>query len=289
MGGCGILAKNLEMHPFQGVAMSSGPWIPISKELVSALPKTRPYTRLEAMYSLTVDYDNGEQATIKGYADLWRWSRGKVERFLAEVGAKIMYPEDTSQKQNQRGQIMIQMTSGTRADFRQIKMIDSKWLSHGVAASQADSEQTAGRAQGTTIYPYPNPHKKHLSGPTQSADSRLFSDWFCWAFETVEGDRYHFEGGKDGKLLAAMLKSVGLKELVCKACHFLVDEKRFPPGRPTLSLLKAAINKYPGHVNGKTEQYRQMGILPPDGIQLEDWRPWESREFLTKPDSPEKT
>ncbi len=131
----------------------------------------------------------------------------------------------------------------------------------------------------------PKPYKKTLSGSADPSDSRLFSNWFCWAFEVIEGDRYYFEGGKDGKLLAAMLKSVGLKELVCKACHFLADEKRFPPGRPTLSFLKANINKYPGSANGKADQYRQMGILPPDGIQLEDWRPWGIQESLTKPEN----
>jgi len=135
-------------------------WIPICKALARELPHDRPFTRIEAMISLTLDYDNGEPSTIKGYASLWRWSRGKVERFLDEVGARIEYPEDTGQKQNQRGQIMIQITSRKRADNGQIKIVDSKWLESEAGRKQADNEQKAGRSQGTTKDPDPKPINK---------------------------------------------------------------------------------------------------------------------------------
>jgi hypothetical protein len=226
------------------------------------------------MFSLAVDYDNEEPATIKGYADLWRWSRGKVERFLEDIGADIVYPEDTSQKQNQRGQIMIQMPDRSRAENRQIKLIDSKWLKEESDTKRADDEQKAGRSQGTTIYPYPKPNIKPIPAKTSPVGFRLFRDWWMFAFSIVEGDKYIFQGAKDGACLSTMLKSLDWKELVCKACHYFTDTNRFPPGRPTLSLLKAAVNKYPGHINGKIDHFREMGILPPGG-DLEDWRPWE--------------
>lgn len=91
-------------------------WVPLNKCLARELPKDRPYTRLEAMFSLTCDYDNAETATVQGYASLWGWSCGKVRRFLGEVGAVIEYPEKTIHKQNQRGQIMIQIADRTRTD-----------------------------------------------------------------------------------------------------------------------------------------------------------------------------
>jgi hypothetical protein len=40
-----------------------------------------------------------------------RGSRGKAERFLEEVGAEIVYPEDTSQEENQRGRIITRFDS----------------------------------------------------------------------------------------------------------------------------------------------------------------------------------
>lgn len=153
-------------------------WVPISKALAAELPSSRPFTRLEAMFSLSIDYDQGTPVTVKGYAALWGWSRGKVERFLEEIGAVIEYPESTGNKQNQRGQIMIQITSRSRADNRQIKIIDSKWLGRGSSRSRADDGQITSRSQGTTKNPYPYPYK-NTSGATA-----LFDLW-----NTVTGGR----------------------------------------------------------------------------------------------------
>jgi|GEM_PF-4844843 len=56
-----------------------------------ALPHndTRQYTELEAAYSLTLDYDGGRAVSLRGLAKLWRWSTGKVARFLSKSGVKI--------------------------------------------------------------------------------------------------------------------------------------------------------------------------------------------------------
>ncbi|BBA71730.1 hypothetical protein [Geobacter sulfurreducens] len=116
---------------------------------------------------------------------------------------------------------------------------------------------------------------KTLPAKTPPANSRLFSDWFCYAFEIVQGYPYTFEGGKDGKLLSEMLKAWPCKELVAKACHFLTDEDRFPKAKaPTISFLKSKINDYPNHINGEAEEFRALGLIPPEGVTLEDWKPW---------------
>lgn len=117
----------------------------------------------------------------------------------------------------------------------------------------------------------PLPAKKTPTGFT------LFRDWWMYAFSLMEEDRYIFEQGKDGKCLSSMLKGADWKEVVCKACHYFVDPKRFPEGRPTISGLKLSINKYHGHTNGKTEHFRELGIIPPDGVLLEDWTPWNAK------------
>jgi hypothetical protein len=109
------------------------------------------------------------------------------------------------------------------------------------------------------------------------AESRLFSSWFCYAFEIIQGYPYNFEGGKDGKILTGMMKKNPCKELVAKACHFLTDENRFPKNKaPTLSFFAMKINDYPNHINGEAEHLRAIGIIPPDGIFLEDWQPWKA-------------
>lgn len=115
------------------------------------------------------------------------------------------------------------------------------------------------------------------NGAPLSPESRLFTDWFSFAFEKVQGYRYIFEGAKDGKILSGLLKNHTWKELVSKSCHFLTDRNRFPQNRaPSISFFATKINDYPPDVNGKAEDFRTMGLLPPEGIMLEDWRPWQS-------------
>lgn len=263
--------------------MSSGPWIPIPKAIASKLPKGQAYTFAEAFLSVAIDCDNKVSVTVKGYADLWGWSRGKVERFLDCIGAMIQYPEDTRQKQNQNGQIMIQMTGRTRADNNQIKLIDLGILENEVDRWEADVGQKTGRSQGTTI----NTNTKTKSkGKNRSAVKEpssgfvLLRAWWLYAFEQKEGCQYPFQT-KDGVALSSMLESVNgsWKEIVCRMCHYLDDPNRFPSDKaPSLTLLKSSLAGYPGHINGKLERFRQLKFIPPEGIQLEDWRPWEKHE-----------
>lgn len=67
-----------------------GGWMPISRNLAQYLPNDRPFTELEAMYSLQLDYTNGRKASISGYSKLWCWSRKRVKTFLDKVLADIV-------------------------------------------------------------------------------------------------------------------------------------------------------------------------------------------------------
>ena len=49
---------------------------------VSNLPRSRPYSEVEAMFSLSVDLDNGRKKSIREYARIWDWSRKRVSNFL---------------------------------------------------------------------------------------------------------------------------------------------------------------------------------------------------------------
>jgi len=57
-------------------------WVPLDQRLSAYLPKDRPYTRLEAMFSRQLDLYNETGFSIRGYAKLWQWSRKKVANFL---------------------------------------------------------------------------------------------------------------------------------------------------------------------------------------------------------------
>ena len=65
--------------------MKEGNWVGMDKRLVSTLPNDRPLTDLEAMFSYTVNRDNGVMGSISGYAARWKWSRSKVRRFIRTI------------------------------------------------------------------------------------------------------------------------------------------------------------------------------------------------------------
>ena len=70
--------------------MKNGNWIALRKNITRHLPRSRPFTVLEATYSLTVDFDNGESVhSVSGYASLWRWTRRRVSKFLNDCGLEI--------------------------------------------------------------------------------------------------------------------------------------------------------------------------------------------------------
>jgi hypothetical protein len=113
-----------------GASMQLGNWIPLDKSFVRDLPKDRTFTELEAAYSLQLDYDNNKQVTLQGYASLWRWSIGKVKRFLERLGASIEYAENTHKLKNQNGNIMIHKPEIKREYNGNKRLIDSKWLAN---------------------------------------------------------------------------------------------------------------------------------------------------------------
>lgn len=112
--------------------MKYGNWLPISKGVLKLLPKDRPYTKIEALISIQNDYDQKKGVTINGYTNLWQWGKGKVYRFLKEIGVEIIYPEDTSKRQNQSGLINGLITDRSGQKNGLIRLIENKDL-HGEA------------------------------------------------------------------------------------------------------------------------------------------------------------
>jgi len=83
--------------------LDDGNWVPLHKAGVAKLPHHRPYSEVEAMFSLSVDLDNGRQKSVRSYARIWRWSRGKVERFLKSALHDTFLERATSDTGHQQG------------------------------------------------------------------------------------------------------------------------------------------------------------------------------------------
>jgi hypothetical protein len=137
--------------------MKDGNWIPLSKGLAKYLPKDRPYTKLEAAFSLQLDYDANNPVTVAGYSALWRWSRNRVRNFLDKIAVDIIYPKNTKKRQNQKGQIAIQIMDRSGEKKGQIRLINSKGLCAQKDRSGQKKGQIMDRYRSTTSYPDPNP------------------------------------------------------------------------------------------------------------------------------------
>ena len=125
-------------------------WVPVDKNLVKHLPTDRPFTPLEAVFSLQVDYDAGNSATVRGYAKRWRWSPGKVARFMEAIGVTIEYPEPTQKCRNQRGYIVPLKTDRNRIKKDPIRFIDNKYLSTPAEQGQSNTGEKGNQSQGPT-------------------------------------------------------------------------------------------------------------------------------------------
>lgn len=71
--------------------MKSGNWVPIDKRAIKFIPDDRPFSELEALFSLQVAYDCDQNVSILRFAKLWKWSRNKVKRFFDDLGLMVEY------------------------------------------------------------------------------------------------------------------------------------------------------------------------------------------------------
>lgn len=123
--------------------MKNGGWIPIDKRFINLMPKDRKYTYLEAMFSYSVDQDNGKNGSVNGYAKLWEWSRNKVRKFINEL--RTGKGQVVDRKGTGKGQV-VRFIFNNLDDVR-----DRKGTGSG---------QEGDRKRYTTIYPNPNPNLK---------------------------------------------------------------------------------------------------------------------------------
>ncbi len=85
--------------------MIYGNWVAIRKVFAKHLPDDRPYTKLEAVFSVSLDFDSGNPASYSGYSKLWKWSRNKVKKFMDDLGISILKPETPEEIGLQKGKL----------------------------------------------------------------------------------------------------------------------------------------------------------------------------------------
>ena len=61
-------------------------WVAIDSAFYKELLRTsRKFTRMEAAFCLTHDFNFNKSWSIKSYAKMWGWSRNKVRKFIKEI------------------------------------------------------------------------------------------------------------------------------------------------------------------------------------------------------------
>lgn len=157
--------------------MQIGNWVPIDKRMKKFLPKTRKFTELEAVFSLTIDYDNQNEVTISGYSKLWGWSRTKVKTFFDQLGIEVIYSDDTKSVQKQKGQIKKQKEDREETEKRHLRFIDSKWLKEAKNSKKTVKKQKEDRSKSTTIDPSLNPNPEPIIKDTIKPENVSDQTW----------------------------------------------------------------------------------------------------------------
>ena len=142
--------------------------------------------------------------------------------------------------------------------------------------------------------PSPLPSKKEIKTPREkprgsnSPDHQWFTQWWIFAFKRHTGGSFVYQK-KHAGIISGLLKSLGLVELIRRACFYLCipDERRFPRGSPTLEGLLAGVNQFAGKCDSEIEEKCfRLGILPEEGVNLEDFKPWTPVEIRPLPMRP---
>ena len=128
--------------------MKDGNWIPLDKNLVHFLPRDRPYTILEAMFSFRVDMDNEDEKSEIAYSRIWSWSRSKVRRFITDLKTGTRHAPD-SRETGKRHEVCYKFNNLGEAKDRQ----------------KTGKRQAKDRGETGTINPNPNPKEKTIDVP----------------------------------------------------------------------------------------------------------------------------
>jgi hypothetical protein len=214
---------------------------------------------------------------------------GNTEAVVRSMRDKGILTEDCINNWASRQPLREDSAAAERKRRQRDKSVISD-MSHNVTQSHAESPSvTENSARLDKIrlednreeQPLAPKKKRRVSVP--KTDQSLFSSWWCMSFLNTEGFAYSFTA-KGAGIIANLLASVGdVRKLMLRACRFFITDDEFHRGKKTLGMFSAEINKMPPVTNGELGQCRDLGILPPDGIKLEDWKFWEVADESENP------
>jgi hypothetical protein len=192
------------------------PWVPMAKDTAKLLPADRPFTEVEALFSLQLDHNNSHPVTIAGYSKRWDWTRDGVRSFLKKCGLSVKYPYDTHQVQKQVGQLIIPTDQPT--ENPQIKFIDFNRLKGQSHRKSTDDPTLLTRNKRKR-------KKEYQKDPRVS----VFSAWFCEKFKRAFERDYHITNwGKHGAQIKQLLSMpLSWEDLQYITIEFLLDEDPF--------------------------------------------------------------
>ena len=116
----------------------------------------------------------------------------------------------------------------------------------------------------------PKPRKPRVP----SGDQQLFIAWWMMAYEKTM-DAHYVMSSKDGKHVKEMLVSLKVNEMLSRAAMFFISEDDFYKDKKDISFFRSQVNKIPKANGEHLPQLREKGIIPPEGVKLQDWHFWE--------------
>jgi hypothetical protein len=162
--------------------MIYGNWVAIRKVFARYLPDDRPYSKLEAVVSVSMDFDSKNPASYSGYSKLWGWSRNKVKKFMDDLGLSIESPETPEEIRLQKGKIKGHPKGQPQDNLddkkRQPLFVYNKAL-YGIKDNLPEEKgQPRDTPKDTTIDPIkiPNPKKNNTTQKPENVTEQTWHD-----------------------------------------------------------------------------------------------------------------
>jgi len=181
--------------------MEKGHWVAIDKRCVAFLPRNRAYTILEALVSYSVDKNNNRSGTIKGYANLWGWSRNKTRRFIDDLESSRGHLGDT--KGTHRGhpvRLIINKLGGVEDTLGTLRghLEDT--------TNNINNKKEEERLSSAEDDPASLPAKEN---PTDNPQVKTIINYFYNAVKAAKGFYPVITAGKDSATIKRALQRVG--------------------------------------------------------------------------------
>lgn len=111
-----------------------------------------------------------------------------------------------------------------------------------------------------------------------SGDHQIFTYWWYMAFKKVYEKDYVGSPSADGAIIKGLLAKVNLKTLLYTAsAMFISEDKFYSENCIDIKFFKSQFDRInTKEISGKSDYLRGIGIAPPLGVTINDWKFWEN-------------